>query len=76
MAIPELPHVLWDLAKILGGVVKDTLDMGNYRITIMIEKKIDDNTGIVMDTITVDKRMNVLDVEIITKKLKELVEKK
>lgn len=76
MAIPELPHVLWDLAKILGGVVKDTLDVGNYRITIMIEKKIDDNTGIVMDTITVDKRMNVLDVEIITKKLKELVEKK
>lgn len=76
MAIPELPHVLWDLAKILGGVVKDTLDVGNYRITIMIEKKIDDNTGIVMDTITVDKRMNVLDVEIITKKLKELVERK
>lgn len=76
MAIPELPHVLWDLAKILGGVVKDTLDVDNYRITVMIEKKIDDNTGIVMETITVDKRMSVLDVEIITKTLKELVEKK
>ena len=55
----KLPHVLWDLAKILGGVVKDTLDMSNYR-----------------NTITVDKRMSTLDVEIITKKLKELVEKK
>lgn len=76
MAIPELPHVLWDLAKILGGVVKDTLDMGNYRITIIIEKKVDDKTGVIMDTITVDKRMSTLDVEIITKKLKELVERK
>ncbi len=72
----ELPHVLWDLAKILGGVVKDTLDVDNYRITIVIEKKIDDRTGVVMDTITVDKRMSIIDVEIITKKLKELVEKK
>ena len=76
MARPDLPHVLWDLAKILGGVVKDTLDVGNYRITIMIEKKIDDKTGIVMETITVDKRMSILDVEIITKTLKELVENK
>jgi hypothetical protein len=72
----ELPHVLWDLAKILGGVVKDTLDVGNYRITIMIEKKIDDKMGVVMETITVDRRMSALDVEIIIKKLKELVEKK
>ena len=76
MTRPELPHILWDLAKILGGVVKDTLDVGNYRITIMIEKKVDDKTGVVMDTITVDKRMSALDIEIITKKLKELVEKK
>jgi hypothetical protein len=76
MAKQELPHILWDLAKILGGVVKDTLDVGNYRITVMIEKKVDDNIGIVMETITVDKRMSALDVEIITKALKELVEKK
>lgn len=76
MVRAELPHVLWDLAKILGGVVKDTLDMGNYRITIMIEKKIDDNVGVVMETISVDKRMSALDLEIIIKALKELVEKK
>lgn len=76
MAKQELSHVLWDLAKILGGAVKDTLDVGNYRITVMIEKKIDDKMGVVMETITVDKRMSALDVEIITKKLKELVEKK
>ena len=76
MVRPDLPHVLWDLAKILGGVVKDTLDMGDYRITILIEKKIDDKTGIVMETITVDKRMSTLDVDVITKTLKELVEKR
>ena len=76
MVRQELPHVLWDLAKILGGVVKDTLDVGDYRITIMIEKKVDDKTGVVMETISIDKRMSALDVEIITKKLKELVEKK
>lgn len=76
MAKSELPNILWDLAKILGGVVKDTLDVGDYRITIMIEKKIDDKTGVVMETITVDKRMSALDLEIITKKLKELVDKK
>jgi hypothetical protein len=76
MAKSELPNILWDLTKILGGVVKDTLDVGNYRITVMIEKKIDDKMGVVMETITVDKRMSALDVEIITKKLKELVEKK
>lgn len=73
---PELQNALWNLAKILGGVVKDTLDVDNYRITIMIEKKVDERTGVVMETITVDKKMSALDVEIITKKLKELVEKK
>ena len=76
MAKPELHRVLWDLAKILGGVVKDTLDVGNYRITIMIEKKVDEKIGLIMETITVDKRMSALDVEIITKRIKELVEKK
>lgn len=75
MVRPELQHVLWDIAKILGRVVKDTLDVGNYRITIMIEKKIDDKMGVVMETITVDKRMSALDVDVIAKKLKELVEK-
>ncbi len=76
MVKPELHHVLWDLAKILGGVVKDTLDVGNYRITIMIEKKIDENTGVVIETIAVDKKMSMLDVEVITKKLKELINKR
>lgn len=76
MARPDLPYVLWDLAKIVGGVVKDTIDVGDYRITIMVEKKIDDKVGVVMETITVDKKMSALDVEIITKRLKELVEKK
>ncbi len=76
MVRPELPHILWDLAKILGGVVRDTLDVGNYRITVMIEKKIDDKMGMVVETITVDRKMSAMDVDIITKRLKELVEKK
>lgn len=76
MAKSELPNVLWDLAKILGGVVKDTLDMGDYRITIMVEKKVDDKTGMVIETITVDKRMSAQDLEMISKRLKALVDKK
>lgn len=65
-----------DLAKILGKVVVDVADVGDYRITIMIERKIDDKVGIVVNSISVDKRMSVMDAEIIGRKLKELVEKK
>ena len=76
MVKPNLPEFLIDLAKIVGGVVRDTVDVGNYRITIMIEKKIDDKMGVIVDSISVDKRMSALDVDIIKKRLKELVDKK
>lgn len=76
MVKPNLPEFLIDLAKIVGGVVRDTVDVGDYRITIMIERKIDDKVGVVIDSISVDKRMSVLDVDIIKRRLKELVEKK
>lgn len=65
-----------DIAKILGKTVIDVMNTGDYRITIIIERKIDDRQGIVIEQISVDKRMNALDAEIITKRLKELVEKK
>lgn len=65
-----------DLAKILGGVVRDTIDVADYRISIMIERKIDDKVGIVVNSVSVDKRMSAMDAEIIGRKLKELVEKK
>lgn len=65
-----------DLAKILGGVVKDTIDVADYRITIMIERKIDDKVGIIVDSISVDKRMSAMDAEIMSRRLKELAQKK
>ena len=76
MVKPNLPEFLIDLAKIVGGVVRDTVDVGDYRITIMIEKKIDNKIGVIVDSISVDKRMSALDVDIIKRRLKELVEKK
>lgn len=76
MVRQDLPYILWDLAKILGGVVKDTLDVGDYRITLMIERKIDAKAGVIVETISVDKRMSALEVETIIRRLKELIEKK
>ena len=64
-----------DIAKILGKVVKDTIDVGDYRITVIIEKKIDDKQGIVIEQISVDKRMSALDAKIITKRLRSVIEK-
>jgi len=69
-------YVLWDLAKILGGVVRDTLDVGDYRITLVVERKVDDKMGVVVESMSIDKRMNMLEVEMFTKKLKEFLEKK
>lgn len=64
-----------DIAKILGKVVKDTIDVGDYRITVIIEKKIDDKQGVVIEHISVDKRMNVLETDIIARKLRSVIEK-
>jgi len=76
MAKQDLPYILWDLAKILGGIVRDTLDVRDYRITLMIERKVDDKMGVVVESISVDKRMSALEVETFTRRLKELIEKK
>ena len=74
--LPDLPHILLDLAKILGGVVKDTLDVGDYRITVIVERKIDDKMGIVLENVSVEKRMSALEVEKFTARFKELIENK
>lgn len=76
MVKPNLPEFLIDLVKIIGGAVKDAVDVGDYRITIMIEKKIDNNVGVIVDSISIDKKMTILDVDEIKKRLKELVKKK
>lgn len=76
MTEPDLPHILLDLAKILGGVVKDTVDIRDYRITVIVERKIDDKMGVVIENISVDKRMSVLEVEKFTARFKDLIENK
>jgi hypothetical protein len=65
-----------DVAKILGGVVRDTIDVSDYKITILIERKIDDKVGLIVEDISVEKKMSTMDVEIMGRKLRELVGKK
>ena len=76
MAEPDLPHILLDLAKILGSAVKDAFDVGEYRITVIVERKIDDKMGVVIENMSVDKRMSALEVEKFTSRFKELIDKK
>ena len=64
---------LVDTLKILGGVVKNTLDVGDYRITVIVEKKIDDKSGIVVENMIVEKRMSGLQIETIVQRLKDIM---
>jgi hypothetical protein len=66
---------LADALKILGGVVKDTIDVGDYRITVIVERKIDDKNGIVIDSAVVEKRLSGLQIETIAQKLKDVINK-
>ena len=66
---------LIDTLKILGGVVKNTLDVGDYRITVIVERKIDDKNGIVVENMVVEKRLSGLQIETIVQRLKDVVNK-
>lgn len=66
---------LVDTLKILGGVVKDTLNIGDYRITIIVERKIDEKNGIVIENMVVEKRLSESQVETIVQKLKDVINK-
>jgi hypothetical protein len=66
---------LADALKILGGVVKDTIDVGDYRITVIVERKIDEKNGIVIDSAVVEKRLSGLQVETIVRKIKDVINK-
>lgn len=70
-----LPEFFIGLVKLVGDVVRDTL-IEDYRITVIIEKKIDDKTGVVVESLSVNKRMSKLDADSISKKVKELIETK
>ena len=66
---------LVDTLKILGGVIKDTLDMGDYRITVIVERKIDDKNGIIVENMVVEKRLSGLQIETIVRRLKDVINK-
>lgn len=66
---------LKDTLKILGGVIKDTLDVGDYRITVIVERKIDDKNGLIEENIIVEKRLSASQVEIIVRRLKDVLNK-
>ncbi len=66
---------LVDTLKILGGVVKDTLDTGDYRITIIVERKIDDKNGIIVENMATEKRLSGSQIETIVRRLKDIINK-
>lgn len=69
----RIPNFIIDLAKIVGGVIRDSLDVNDYRITLIIEKRIDDKQGVIIESISVDKRMSALHIELVTNRLKEFI---
>ncbi len=64
---------LKDTLKILGGVVRDTIDMGDYRITIIVERKVDDKSGVIIENMVVEKRLSGSQIETITQRLKDVM---
>lgn len=66
---------LVDTLKILGGVIKDTLDMGDYRITIIVERKVDNKSGIIIEDIVVEKRLSGVQKDTIIQRLKDVINK-
>jgi hypothetical protein len=66
---------LTDTLKILGGVVKETIDAGDYRVTLIVERKIDEKNGIVIDYTVVEKRLSRLQIDTIIKRLKDVINK-
>jgi hypothetical protein len=66
---------LKDTLKILGGVIKDTLDMGDYRITLIIERKVDDKSGIIIEDIVVEKKLSESQIETIIQRFEDVINK-
>jgi hypothetical protein len=64
---------LADTLKILGSVIKDTVDIGDYRITIIVERKMDDKNGIMIDNTVVEKRLSGAQIDTVIKRLKNVI---
>jgi len=66
---------LRDTLTILGGVIKETLDIGDYRITVIIERKVDDKSGIIIENMIVEKRFSGLQIGTIIRRFKDMMNK-
>ncbi len=67
--VDGLAHAL----KILGGVVKETIDVGDYRITVIVERKIDEKIGVVIENIVIERRSRRLDITAIIQRIKDAI---
>ena len=68
--------IVIDLLKFVGNTVRDSVDVRTYRITVMIEDNIDDNNSVLLEHITVDKKLSILQLKIIIKEIRALFNKK
>ena len=66
---------LADTLKILGGVVKNTIDIGDYRITIIVERKMDEKNGVVIENMVTERQLSRLQIETIVQRLKDVMSK-
>ena len=66
---------LADILKTLGEVVRDNIDVGDYRITLIVERKIDEKNGVVIENMAVEKRLSESQIEIIIQRLKDVISK-
>jgi hypothetical protein len=64
---------LADTLKILGGVVKDTIDVSDFRITIIVERKIDEKNGVMVENMVSEKRLSGMQIEAIVQRLKDVI---
>lgn len=71
----EFKNLFLELAKVVGPIIRDVVDFRDYRFTIIIERKIDDKSGILIEKLEFEKKMNALEIDIITKKIKEFIDR-
>lgn len=65
-----------DVLKFVGNIAKDVATVEDYRVTVILEKRIDDKMGVVVDNISVDKQMSVLQANLIMRNIREMLKRK
>ncbi len=64
---------LADALKILEDVVKNTIDVGDYRITVIVEKKINEKSGVIIEDMVVEKRLSKSQIGEAFKRIKDVI---